>query len=150
MTEEMRRPLEVYAVAAGCNVNFSGSSGSDYQNFLLDYSMNGTFGWTAKEGKVGEWIQVSCEEPKYWTEIIIQGRGDIDHWVTSFKIGYTLNGCIWENVEEGKAFDGNNDRNSKVKIRFKDPIYSRVLRIYPQTWNKFLSLRFDAIYIDIV
>ena len=80
----------------------------------------------------------------------MQGRGDADEWVTTFKVGYTLNGVIWDNVEEGKVFTANNDRNSKVKISFKDPIYARVIRIYPQTWNGFISLRFDAIYVDIV
>ena len=95
------------------------------------------------------WVQVSCEQPRYWTEVIIQGRGDADQWVSSFKVSVTVAGNIWENVEEGKVFQGNNDRNQKVRVRFVQPVYARTVRIYPQTWVGHMSMRFDAVYLDL-
>ena len=59
-----------------------------------------------------------------------------------------LNGKIWMNVENGKVFEANIDTNSKVRIDFNQPVYARALRIYPQSWNTHMSMRFDAIYLD--
>ena len=79
----------------------------------------------------------------------MQGRGDADWWVKTIKISYTLNGKTWLNVDDGKIFEANTDRSQKVRINFKEPVYARALRIYPQSWNGYMSLRFDANYIDL-
>lgn len=78
----------------------------------------------------------------------MQGRGDLDAWVKTVKISYTINGKLWEYVENGKDFQANGDRNTKIKIRFNMPIYARVIRLHPQSYEKYIALRFDAIYID--
>ena len=67
----------------------------------------------------------------------------------TFKVSSTLTGKFWENVEGGKTFEGCNDRNQKMRVRFAQPVYARSLRIYPQAWNGHISMRFDAIYLDL-
>jgi hypothetical protein len=80
--------------------------------------------------------------PKFWTKLIMQGRGDSDQWVTSIKIKSSLNGIIWQDVDGGKTYPANYNRNEKVNITFDEPVYARVIRIFPQAWDNFMSLRF--------
>jgi hypothetical protein len=100
-------------------------------------------------GAAGQWIQVSCELPKFWTDVILQGRGDADQWVKNIKVSWTLNGKLWEKVDEDKVFEANSDRNQNVRIRFSGSVYARALRIYPQSFNGAIALRFDAIYLEV-
>ena len=70
--------------------------------------------------------------PRYWTSVIIQGRHNSDTWVTSLKISYTINGKKWYPIEDdGKVYEGNTDRTSKVRIAFPKPTYARTIRIHP-------------------
>ena len=78
----------------------------------------------------------------------MQGRGDLDQWVKEIQISYTSNGQEWNMVDEGKIFKACNDRNSKMRIMFGQPVIARTIRIYPQSWHNAISLRFDALYID--
>jgi hypothetical protein len=150
MPEKVVEAFEVYAVAAGSPVSFSSSYDPDHVHYHLDYELEAPHCWSAKTSTLGQWIQVSVERPKYWTGVVVQGRGDVlDQWVTSFKVAVTVNGKLWDNLAGGEVFQGSNDRNSKVLIKFKEPVYARVLRIYPQTWQGHMSMRFDAIYLDL-
>ena len=65
------------------------------------------------------------------------------------KIAYTLNGKLWEYVNKGEIFQANSDRNTKVLIQLSPPVYARTLRIYPELVHNRMSLRFDAIYLDL-
>lgn len=141
---------EVYAVAAGAPVVFTNSWDHNHGHYHLDYHLSGAQAWVPHQSIHGQWIQVSQEYPKYWTHIITQGRGDHDAWVKSLKIAYTLDGKIWDDVDQGKIFQASKDRNSKVRIKFERPVYARALRIYPQDWhNNQIAMRFDAIYLDV-
>ena len=103
--------------------------------------------WCPQSKMIGEWIQVSSWEPSMWTDIIIQGQGDRNQWVTSFKVAYTLNGHEWQLADNGKIYQGSFNRSSKRRITFDNPILARAVRIFPQTWHGFPCLRFDAIYV---
>jgi hypothetical protein len=54
----------------------------------------------------------------------------------------------WKYVDKGRIFIGNTDRNSKVRSDFTTPVRARSIRIHPLTWFNWISLRFDAIYLD--
>jgi hypothetical protein len=43
-------------------------------------------------------------------------------------------GDLWKEVHCGRVFDGNDDRNTKVKNLFDYPVKARWVRILPQTW----------------
>lgn len=81
--------------------------------------------------------------------MIIQGRGEIDEWVTEVKISYSLNGKQWYFLEEDKVYPANCDRHQKVSIKLSYPVYGRMIRIHPVSWHNRISLRFEAIYIDL-
>jgi hypothetical protein len=103
LTPAEKKEREVYAVSAGANVSFSSNAGSDYLKYMLDHA-NGVSCWAAKQSIVGEWIQVSQDNPRLWTAIIMQGRGDYDQWAKTIKIARTVNGYEWENLQNGYIF----------------------------------------------
>jgi hypothetical protein len=134
-------------VSSGAQVHFSTSQAT---NYFLDYYIAETHqAWTPTFNQVGEWIQVSSDHPRYWIGIVVQGRGDHASWVTSLKVAHTKNGKLWKNVDQGKVYQANNGQHPKVVILFDEVIYGRSLKLYPQTWHNNISLRFDAIYIDL-
>lgn len=63
---------------------------------------------------------------------------------------YSVTGAStdWKYVDNGRIFTGNTDQNSKVRADFDIPVRARAIRIHPVTWNNWICLRFDAIYID--
>lgn len=121
----------VFAVAAGAHVTFSSSFDYEHVHYQLDSKNNIPCSWSAKQNKVGEWIQVSQESPKYWAGIIIQGRGDLNQWVKTIRITYTLDGQTWESYGNGQIIQANHDKDTKVDIHFNPIVYARALRIYP-------------------
>ena len=98
---------------------------------------------------VGQWIQLSSPQFSFFKGIIIQGRGDRAQWVKSLKISYSVDGRFWDYVEDGKNFIANTDRNTHVRIIFKEPVFARAIRINPISWQEYPSLRFEVIKYDM-
>ena len=100
-------------------------------------------GWCGKN-HVGEWIQLDNGKIGSISGVITQGRKDADQWVKSFKVKYKDESGSWWDID-GKTFPGNVDKNSKVTTTFSKPVRARYIRIYPQEWNGFMSMRVDMI-----
>ena len=80
----------------------------------------------------------------------MQGRGDQSQgWVKTVKIAYSINGRTWNYVDKGSIFNANSDRNTKASILFETPVYARTIRIYPQSYNNWPTMRFEAVYLDL-
>ena len=58
-----------------------------------------------------------------------------------------MKGKTWEDVEDGHVYYGVSGRIEKKRHEFRNPVYARVIRIYPLTWEDYPSMRFDATYI---
>ena len=88
------------------------------------------------------------EAPKYWTNIIIRGRGDKREWVSSIRVQFSLDMKVWMNVDNIESIAANLGPEETVLIPFKTPAYGRILRIYPLQYSGHFSLRFEALFID--
>ena len=99
-----KKMREVNAVSLGFPVTSSSFLNGDHINYPLDFNNQGAHCWQAKQNKVGEWIQVCSENPKYWTAVIMQGRGNEIQWVTEVKFTSSLNGAEWSHIDGGKTF----------------------------------------------
>ena len=55
---------------------------------------------------------------------------------------FTVNGKVWEEVDGGKVFSANQDKDTEVRINFKEVVRARAIRIYPHSWNQEIALRF--------
>ena len=82
--------------------------------------------------------------------VAIKGRksGADQSWgpqfVKTFKVKYR-EGNDWKDVDGGAIFTGNTDHYTLVEVKFATPVNARYIRIYPQTWNKHMSLRVGLI-----
>lgn len=98
-------------------------------------------GWFAEESKIGNWYQMDNGKIAKIVGVAIKGRKDCcDQWVKTFKVKYYDAGT-WKDVDGGATFTGNTDRDTQVEVKFTTPVTTRYIRIYPQTWNKHMSLR---------
>lgn len=78
--------------------------------------------------------------------MIIQGRSDFDHKVTSFKLSYTLDGFKWQDYENGKAFSGAIDRTTKVRHNL-EPFYALTVRLTILGYYQHSCMRWGATFI---
>jgi hypothetical protein len=101
-------------------------------------------GWCSETNSVGQWIQLDNGKIGSISGVITQGRKDADQWVKSFKVKYKDESGSWWDID-GKTFQGNRDRNSKVTTTFSKPVRARYIRIYPQAWDSHISMRVDMI-----
>ena len=99
--------------------------------------------WSAKHKTVGQWYQIDNGVVGTITGIAIKGRNDVDQWVKTFKVQYKGTSETWVDVDGGKIYTGNTDRNTQIDVIFDTPVEGRYVRIYPQTWNSYMSLRAD-------
>ena len=125
-----------------------GSRGLNYKlqdcgNSMIDSSA----GWCSQNNSVGEWIQLDNGKVGSISGIVTQGRKNAAQWVKSFKVKYKDESGSWWDID-GKTFPGNVDKSSKVTTTFSKPVRARYIRIYPQTWNKHMSMRVDMIAGD--
>jgi hypothetical protein len=139
--------MTLYANELGFPVSASTTYNSEHLNYRLwNTQRQGSAGaWAAGYQNTNQWIQVSSITPQFWAGVMTQGRADKDQWVTSYKVQYSDDGVNWQYVDNGEIFTGNTDRNTLQTSLFSTPVVARTLRIVPQTWYGYLSLRFDAI-----
>lgn len=101
-------------------------------------------GWCSKENKVGQWYQLDIENETVITGIVTQGRNCCNQWVKTYKVMAKKNEGDWFWVDDQNVYNGNFDQNTKVISDFKNPIVARYIRIYPQSWNRHMSMRCDV------
>jgi hypothetical protein len=91
------------------------------------------------------WYQLSVNTPINMAGVVMKGRHDHPQWITSVKIQYEDENGEFKGVDGGFHFDANYDRNSLVKIFFENPIRTKSIRFYPQSWNSHASGRFGIL-----
>ena len=101
--------------------------------------------WTAQDRhKIGQWYQLDNGFVGKITGIAIKGRHNWNQWVTTFKVMSKGADGAWADVDGGKTYTGNTDKDTQVDVTFDTPVNARYIRIYPQTWSGgHMSLRAD-------
>ena len=104
--------------------------------------------WSAKKNKNTEWYQLSVNNPINVAGVAMKGRPDHPQWITSVKIKYEDENGDFKDVDGGFTFNANYDKHSLVKIFFENPIRTKSIRFYPQSWNSHASARFGILRGD--
>jgi hypothetical protein len=95
---------------------------------------------------VGEWYQLDNGVVGKIAGVAIKGRAVAhDQWVKTFKVQSKGATGTWVDVESGKVYTGNTDKETQVDVTFTAPVEARYIRIYPQTWNNHMSMRADIV-----
>ena len=99
---------------------------------------------------MGQWLQVDLGEVKVILKVATQGRYNSQQFVTSYKMALSTGGdfefVLSERDGEEKVFVGNVDQSSVVENCI-DRVQAQFVRIYPQTWNNHMSMRWD-VYVE--
>ena len=150
-------PVALIANIPDSQLTGSGFAGDDpvhrYSRSRLHTQRNddgndGKGAWTADENTVGEYIQADFGQLQRIQVIATQGRADIRRLVTSYKFALSADGVTYDYVtsDDGsdRVFDGNYDQNTVVEHSFDAPIVARFVRLYPQTSNNYMALRWEV------
>ena len=97
--------------------------------------------WVAKQAKIGEFMQIDSGMVQSIAGVITQGRRDRNEWVKTFSIQTSVDGSKWHDVACGQEWDANSNRNTKVRTYFSEPVKGRYVRLYPQEWHSWMSMR---------
>ncbi|XP_041477638.1 uncharacterized protein LOC121425593 [Lytechinus variegatus] len=109
-----------------------------------------TGAWSAQVLDHSQWYQVDLEVDYELRGIVLQGRSDLNQWVTGYKVQYRPDGqSTFTDIEDddGDAitFTGNSDRNTPVTSKFPLPVVTRYVRILPASWHGYISMRFELL-----
>ena len=140
---------KVDAVGVGFPVHFSSVYNTDYEKlYRLDSpEIPGVAcAWSTKHQRTGDFVIISSMKRQEWTDIITQGRGDADHWVTGYTIQYSDDGMNWTHYNYGTTIEGNSDRNTKKMHTFTAPIVARAIEITIAKYHGHPSMRFGALF----
>ncbi len=110
--------------------------------------LNSRSAWCAGVGKKDEWLQMDTGKVQAIQGIVTQGRRNADQWVTTFRIMVSEDLNSWRSVECGRIFDGNVDRETKVKTLFNEPVKARYVRVMVETWQNWLCMRAAVILCE--
>ena len=65
-------------------------------------------GWSARKNNRRQWIQVRLGRGTRITGVVTQGRQDVNQWVTTYSLSFSLNGRTFRPYKE----------NGRVKVTF--------------------------------
>lgn len=115
--------------------------------------LNSEFFWKSKLNKTMEWIEIDLDEVQNITGIITQGNPFADEWVTSYIVLFGNDKFYFTEIldDDGKSkiFVGNNDRNSSVTQFFPEKLRAKFIRVYPQSWHNWISLRLELLGCNV-
>merc|ERR1719334_3098878 len=80
--------------------------------------------------------------------IKLQGRNDAAHWLTGFKVQYSLDYETWsfaKNEHENELFVGNTGQFQTRENMFSDKVKARYVRVIVDTWHGFPCMRFELL-----
>ncbi|KAF2070020.1 hypothetical protein CYY_008664 [Polysphondylium violaceum] len=134
---------------AMCNLRTSTNYNGVHTQFnsVLNFKNNGqnniagSEAWCASNIDTNQFLVAGGEVPKTFMAVAIQGRGDADQWVTSYKIRYSLDNVSWSEYRNGAAINACSDRNTVQTHFFDAPIRARSIAIHPLSWHGHISMR---------
>eukprot|EP00808_Paulinella_micropora_P005887 g61390.t1 len=109
---------------------------------LLDVSLlDSRQAWVAAKGDVDPSLTLDLGSEHLIFGLVTQGRPDINQWVTKYWVQLSIDGLLYQAVENARLFTGNIDRNSRVMQGFSSPLIARYLRLRPCGVERWPSMR---------
>jgi len=110
--------------------------------------LNSYDAWYARRNNRRQWLQIDTGKKQAIQGVVTQGRRRHNQWVKLYKVSVSNDGTTWQNVDCGRLFDGNKDRNTRVRQLFSKPIQARYIRIHPMRWHHHISMRAGVIICE--
>ncbi|KAH8413492.1 hypothetical protein KR009_011769 [Drosophila setifemur] len=124
------------------------SSLLDSDEGLLDVlRFRSKLGWRPLANKQDEFVDFDFLEPRNVTGV--QTRGGAHGWVTSYRVLFSSNKLVWNELPgqqgDGHIFDGNQDADGIHTNGFPRPLVTRHLRLVPTAWEHNINWRIEPI-----
>ena len=89
-------------------------SGNVTSDQLTASSLNGSFeaanailnqegAWVPATNDQDQWLQIDLYRQLLVSGVVMQGRPDVDEWVTTYRVEYAVDGVSWEFVKDGNT-----------------------------------------------
>ena len=87
------------------NVTDEQFTASSYDGKLVAANaiLNQETAWVPKTNDQNQWLQIDLYRQILVTGVVIQGRPDIQNWVTRYRVEYALDEVSWEFVKDKNA-----------------------------------------------
>ncbi|EDO42165.1 predicted protein, partial [Nematostella vectensis] len=103
--------------------------------------------WVSAVNDVNQFFQVNLQRRHYVTAVATQRRFSTSQYVTSYKVQHSKSSNTKPITNalslSPKVFPGNADNEAVVRNILPYPLYTRCVRICPQSWINHISLRAD-------
>ena len=74
---------------------------SFYRSFEASNAiLNQEGAWVPETNDQDQWLQIDLHRQSLVSGVVIQGRRDIEAWVTKYEVEYALDGVSWELVKD--------------------------------------------------
>ncbi|XP_048579427.1 receptor-type tyrosine-protein phosphatase S isoform X3 [Nematostella vectensis] len=128
------------------------SASSEYSpNYGARYArLNGSPGWCRKGRDTSGYLQIDLNSVFVVCAVATQGNGlgGKYEWVTSYKVGFSMENKAWSTYQESagvdKVFIGNTDGTTVVKNTLAVPTMARFIRFVPLTSQRDPTMRVEA------
>jgi hypothetical protein len=107
----------------------------------LNSGIAGKANWSAKTNDTNQWLQVDLGAVESLVAVAIQGRHNLDQWVTNFNIQWSSDLQNWGMIEN---VNGVQDRNSISIFYLPQEALARYVRFIPMEWHNHISMRVDV------
>ncbi|KAI8490640.1 hypothetical protein Bbelb_319080 [Branchiostoma belcheri] len=98
-----------------------------------------------------QWLQIKHDRVYEVAGVITQGAYNLDYWVTSYKLAFSVNGR-WTTYSTGDGeemvFQGNSDSHRYARNLLDHPAYALYTRFYPLSFKNRIALRVEILVID--
>ena len=139
-------------VSEGATFDMSSSYLDDAGDLWDEPWLGSALGWSA-DTTDGEWVSIDIGSGQEIIGVVTQGAtyedtdGILPEYVESFKVQASVDGVSWSDVDDGAIFKGNSDADTEVFNKFASHVHGRYLRIVPETWEEWPTLRFGAVLL---
>ncbi|XP_078585446.1 uncharacterized protein LOC144867408 [Branchiostoma floridae x Branchiostoma japonicum] len=109
--------------------------------------------WSPGNHTDGEsWLQITHDVLYRVAGVITQGAYNMDAWVTSYRLEFSLDGQIWTTYKnsdgEAKVFQGNTDNYRYARSMLDNPVFALYTRFIPITFHNQIALRAEILVMQ--
>eukprot|EP00058_Branchiostoma_floridae_P007252 XP_002592740.1 hypothetical protein BRAFLDRAFT_67180 [Branchiostoma floridae] len=109
--------------------------------------------WSPSLQDSGPWLQIKHDNVYEVAGVITQGAYNLERWVTSYKMSFSVNGETWTpytlSTGDEKVFTGNSDNYRYARNMLDNTVHAFYTRFYPQPKPR-IHFIFDALRVEIL
>jgi hypothetical protein len=113
--------------------------GTGHAQSMLDSAQ----AWSAATNDANQYMTISLGSAQAVAGVVTQGRANWEsaQWVLTYQVQTSQDCSDYVYVECGRVFTANTDQTTSVQAVFAAPVQASCVRLLPQTWSVWVSMR---------